>query len=301
MAQRAYDQARSMYEPGDPEVRARANELIAAQQGVLAASRAVDQASDKLDEVSTKFWDVQHQYQAQRNDLNDTLRAKYINAPEGPSTLKMTPTVLERDATGYPVATPMAAADVPKSWGEGSGIAQQIVGKGGVNEDQSGRAGGQIPFHPMQPGDPNSRNGRSYCNYQQGVTMAPGTENSTWTAVHETAHYMEDSIPGMYARVQEHINSRTQGEAYQPLAKLTGAGYDADEVSKPDSFADAYMGKDYGGKADEFISMSVQKMYEDPVGFAKADPQSYNFTMGLFQEARANGGFVQPSVKQASV
>ena len=292
MALNALGQAQRMYEPNDPEIAQRQAEYNAADQKFVQANAALDRANAGLDKASDQFWATRHEISAAKESLNDDLRAKYINAPEGPATLKMAPSVVDTSA-GYRQFVPMTETPPPQ-WGQGVQVANEIFGKGAINESQRG----EVPFHPMQPGDPLSTNGRAYCNFKEGVTMSAGDDKGT--AVHETGHFFEDSIPGMYARVNEHIQSRTQGETYQPLKTLTGHNYADNEIAKPDDFAHPYMGKDYGGHADEFISMSTQKLYEDPIGFAKSDPQSYNFVMGLFQEARANGGFVQPSAKQAS-
>jgi hypothetical protein len=60
----------------------------------------------------------------------------------------------------------------------------------------------------------------------------------------------------------------------------------------PGKFFDPYCGKVYADEAQthatEVLTMGVQRMVEDPHGFAKEDPGYFKFT--LAQLRRRNGG-----------
>ena len=42
-----------------------------------------------------------------------------------------------------------------------------------------------------------------------------------------------------------------------------------------------YTGKEYPDKATEIVSMGLELLYEDPYNFAKADPEFFDFIMGI--------------------
>lgn len=57
-------------------------------------------------------------------------------------------------------------------------------------------------------------------------------------------------------------------------------------ITRKDNFKDPYCGKDYidrRGKrvATEILSMGVQMLFTDPVGFAKDDREYFDFVVGV--------------------
>lgn len=116
------------------------------------------------------------------------------------------------------------------------------------------------------------------------------THSGVATVVHEMGHFFEDTIPGWNAKAVNFLNARTQGQSARSLNALTReGGYSRDEVSKPDNFIHPYMGKIYktigsglySRQPTEIISMGMEYLYKDPVGFAQADPEYFNFMVGL--------------------
>jgi hypothetical protein len=97
--------------------------------------------------------------------------------------------------------------------------------------------------------------------------------------VHEAAHWLEESDPKIHAKVQKFFESRTAGEKWQKLSELTGnSNYGDNEVAKPDKWPRPYMGKKTNSdKNSEILSMGMEMMYRDPVGFAKKDPEYFAF------------------------
>lgn len=97
--------------------------------------------------------------------------------------------------------------------------------------------------------------------------------------IHEAAHWLEESDPKIHAKVRDFFEKRTAGENWQKLSKLTGnKNYRDDEVAKPDKWPRPYMGKKTkSDKNSEILSMGMEMMYKDPIGFAKKDPEYFAF------------------------
>jgi len=230
---------------------------------------------------------------AERAALGAEMRAKYVNAPSGPGEIgldaKESQFVQRPDGTWVQDVAKSMTGEPPAAWRDGMKAVNEMIG----NAVPAGSPTATV--RTMDEHDPWYNSARSYHNDFFGVTMHP--EASTSTMVHEMGHWVESHVPGATAAIWDHIDSRTQGETNRSLQLLTGnPGYNSDEVAKPDKFADPYMGKEYNRRASEFLSMSLQHMYEDPVGFAKKDPQSFDFTNQLLAQARAFGNVPSPKM-----
>jgi hypothetical protein len=98
------------------------------------------------------------------------------------------------------------------------------------------------------------------------------------TIVHEVAHTIEMKN----SRIQERANAwrdrRTKGEKEILLSEATGnLNYREEEKTKPDGFFSPYIGKSYKSGATEVVSMGIERMFNDPAGFAKEDPDMFDF------------------------
>lgn len=104
------------------------------------------------------------------------------------------------------------------------------------------------------------------------------------TYVHEMAHAIEQQT-GWVAEARRFILSRSKNEALKKLSDLyPDAGYGPNEWAFEDKFRNAYMGRWYAkGEATEIISMGLQWMYEDAVGFARQDPEYFDFITKLIR------------------
>jgi len=134
-----------------------------------------------------------------------------------------------------------------------------------------------------------------YESRPDATSQAPGGyvmmgNGSAGTVVHELGHYLERVYPDVTASSIAWRNARTAGE---PLVKLQtlfpGAGYDSWEVTRPDAFVHPYVGKDYGNRATEVLSMGLQRLMEDPLKFARDDPGHFDYTVSVLDRIR-NGG-----------
>jgi SPP1 gp7 family putative phage head morphogenesis protein len=96
---------------------------------------------------------------------------------------------------------------------------------------------------------------------------------------HELGHWIEDKHPDVLVDAKDFLARRTIGEAAVKLSDITGySGFEDSEVSKPDKFFDAYIGKEYPN-ATEVISMGVEAFMVDPVGFYEKDPEHFELIL----------------------
>jgi len=116
-----------------------------------------------------------------------------------------------------------------------------------------------------------------YSNYRREIAISgDGKSHSFATAVHEVGHRMEDKHKGILDAESKFYSRRTKGEEL----KWLGSGYAKYEVTRKDKFIDAYMGKDYGGRAYELVSMGFQYAYTEPLTLAK-DKDMQTWIYGL--------------------
>ncbi|MFZ9959768.1 MAG: hypothetical protein ACO3GP_05200, partial [Candidatus Limnocylindrus sp.] len=115
---------------------------------------------------------------------------------------------------------------------------------------------------------------------------------------HELGHILEESDPYVEEMVQTFLNYRVGGEKPQSLRKVTGLDYRETETGRKDNFdrffdtASAwYVGKEYD-KNSEILSMGLQALYSDPVGFMEKDPEYAQFVISVLQykESAKNRG-----------
>lgn len=191
--------------------------------------------------------------------LTKDIREKHIyyqGPPAQPNTIVQATTTADRDI-----------------WSEGLEEFRKIVGKG------AGADGKTVTIKPaVQPAGVND--GRSfYRDSEKAVHMDPGS-NTVRTVVHELGHWLE-SNGGWQDEVQGHLARRTTGEAATQLP--LDRGFRLGEVSRPDRFYHAYMGKDYGGRASELLSMALEHLYTDPLEFARKDPETFDWAMNVLR------------------
>lgn len=112
------------------------------------------------------------------------------------------------------------------------------------------------------------------------------SSDSAGVAIHEYTHFLESNNKKMIDNSIAFLEYRTKGEQVQSLRKLTGINYGGGEESKPDKFFNPYCGKMYSmsgqyknAYATELMSMGVQRLFEDPKGFAKEDREYFDFVI----------------------
>jgi hypothetical protein len=165
-----------------------------------------------------------------------------------------------------------------QSWDSGSQWLSGLVGKGAAGED--------LPAFQTRAAE----NGRAYyTNISHTVSL--GAENSdigAAVAAHEISHGIEWKLPGVQQACQEFLEHRLKGQKPQKLKEAIGPEYGDDEEGANDDFARAfskddawYVGKRYPLGSTEILSMGVEKLYSDPVNFARHDPEYCAFVVGV--------------------
>lgn len=118
--------------------------------------------------------------------------------------------------------------------------------------------------------------------------------------VHEMGHWMEDEVPEAAQRIREFLKRRAGNERLSPLSKFEGRGYDSNEFGVKDQFISPYIGKYYvpGTRiegelpnwervyASEVLSMGLQYMCENPVKFAREDPEMFDLIFDILRMGR---------------
>jgi hypothetical protein len=121
--------------------------------------------------------------------------------------------------------------------------------------------------------------------YGMNGTVYLEKDSGTRVVVHELGHWLEDYDPAIHKQAVAFLERRTAGESVKSLADiLPGASYDPSEIVKVDKFSNPYMGKIYtGNRATEIISMGLERLYTDPLGFAQEDPDYFDFIWNLIR------------------
>lgn len=105
------------------------------------------------------------------------------------------------------------------------------------------------------------------------------------TCVHELGHAVEKQKPGVQQATEAFLKYRVGDEPLTDLAEKFG-GYEPGEWGRKDNFDRVfgdnsvayYVGKSYGATGNtELVSMGLEKLYTDPVGFAQSDPEYFQF------------------------
>ena len=104
------------------------------------------------------------------------------------------------------------------------------------------------------------------------------------TKIHEIGHIIEFSDPEIKKKANDFLEKRTKGDKPKKLRDVTGIkGYGDKEITKEDKFFDPYVGKIYRSGDTEIVSMGLQRLYEDPVGFAVADPEYFDLIIDIIR------------------
>lgn len=100
--------------------------------------------------------------------------------------------------------------------------------------------------------------------------------------VHEVGHVLEYHDPSVLQSSLAFLDRRTAGKPLQSMSELTGdPGFKDYERGRDGGFIHPYVGKDYGRKATEVMSMGLEEMHRDPIRFARADPDHFAHTYSV--------------------
>lgn len=110
------------------------------------------------------------------------------------------------------------------------------------------------------------------------------------TAIHEMAHSLEFQSKKLSKKTKSFLKSRADGEQAQKLSVLTGISrYSPREIAFRDKWEEnggsVYTGKVYHGDGTEIISMGLERLYANPMKFAKDDPEYFDFLIKVLQHS----------------
>jgi tetratricopeptide (TPR) repeat protein len=136
---------------------------------------------------------------------------------------------------------------------------------------------------------PSTQEQRDYCHPQH---IALSRDTKAEVAVHELGHGLDNELALSRSKAgesaREFLDYRVGDEKPVPMRDVSPGGkYGADEMGRKDRFDEVfdrnsayYTGKAYGGDSSEVTSMGVQQLYNDPVHFARKDPEYLKFLLG---------------------
>jgi hypothetical protein len=124
----------------------------------------------------------------------------------------------------------------------------------------------------------NLYDGRAYVSGDKHIFLTEYSSKST--VVHELGHVLEGVDYRIEKAAVDFLKRRIAGyEQTEKLSEVTGnSAYKNSEVTVADNFMHPYMGKIYPGfKSTEIMSMGMQLFFDDPVKFARDDPDMFRF------------------------
>jgi hypothetical protein len=147
------------------------------------------------------------------------------------------------------------------------------------------------PGNAIDPVTWNAKSGVRAFARQSDYSIEISTTGETKTMVHEMGHHLEFSVPGVKNAAQEFLSHRVGNQPLQKLKDLfPNCNYETWETGRDDDFAKAfggnqnsawYAGKHYNPGWTEIVSMGVERLYEDPIAFARGDPEYCQFIIGV--------------------
>ena len=125
-----------------------------------------------------------------------------------------------------------------------------------------------------------------YLPVTKSLTVGPRVS----TAIHEMSHSLEFQSKKLSKKTKSFLKKRANGEQAQKLSVLTGISrYEAREIAFKDKWEDlggsVYTGKLYNNDGTEIISMGMERLYANPLKFAKEDPEYFDFLIQVLQHS----------------
>jgi hypothetical protein len=176
-------------------------------------------------------------------------------------------------------------------WSKGPAVAARKLAREWIHAKVARTDGQSPPYgdHEISLIWNHAPKSRGWANSGNKRLEVPSEGNAALT-VHEMGHHVEFRIDGVFKAAKEFLEYRVKGQALKKLNELfPGSGYKDDEFGRDDEFGKAfgagttaswYVGKHYDG-ATEIVSMGLEKLYTDPVEFARKDPEYCKFIIGI--------------------
>lgn len=248
----AYDSAIT-----DDVVRERRRDLRQAERDYRAVQESISTTEDEVAEINNKIFDLDEKYRQQAHELLKT---------KNPTTIEDIDLYVDNAFLGH--QADMIRADVRTAL---SMIDQSALGP--LNEFYGSPAPGRrVRVDVKVNNNPATRS--HFDPSVHNINLDLGHVARRYVTVHEMGHWLEAKNPALAKKGVDFRKRRTAGEQLTHL----GPGYDANEYAYRDKFKDHYVGKDYGTDAhSEVISMGMQYLFQDPLTFARDDPDYFDF------------------------
>ncbi len=131
--------------------------------------------------------------------------------------------------------------------------------------------------------------GRAY--YDPATATAFVRNGEAAITVHELAHHIECTTPGIFEQCRAFLLSRAKpGEQPRRLSAITGNyNFRPSEIAIEDEWVarggNVYAGKVYPDpiRATEILSVGLERLYREPAKFARDDPQFFKFILGVLR------------------
>ena len=176
---------------------------------------------------------------------------------------------------GITVSRPPPAS-VREAVNQGVAFINRLVGPGASWLPQASAR--EVSFKTM------ARGGRAHYNGGGVVTLARG--DYSHAVVHELGHYLEECLAGVQAQRATWFAKRVEGQVPTRLTDHNGraaSSHGQPEWGFVDSFREHYVGKVYKDLYSEVIAMGCEYLHDDPVAFAKADPDHFRFIIAALK------------------
>lgn len=233
--------------------------------------RKARQILAKLEDIHKRFRELQERKVAilredsntQYNAVSEKLRSR-VQDPQAIVVTEYTDSVSERAKTNV---------------GRTLELLEGVLQRGSV---------GLPPFRVYV--DPNKPHRASYSYLLGNAVHLPEMSCDISSAIHELMHGVEANSPEIIQAIQEFRRGRIGDEKGVDLGNRFGLAYSTGEIGYKDRFDLAfqgdeysayYTGKKYDSLSTEILSMGVEKLYEDPSGFARRDPEFCAFIVGI--------------------
>jgi hypothetical protein len=124
--------------------------------------------------------------------------------------------------------------------------------------------------------------------FHRAGVISINTRTTASTSAHEITHATEQQAPSVLAKALAFLKQRAGNEPLKTLRSLTGIKkYGAGEYAWEDDFkkrgGSHYMGKTYGARATEILTMGIERLHADPMEFYLADRTYFEFVVSTLQ------------------
>lgn len=268
------------------------------------------------EQAANDAWWAAHKERKQKQEamdkLNESVRAELLTQLKTDNGVKVEPEMAQRRSWWNPLGTVIKSKDEVATENKGGEHEELMKKSVECNERAVSYAkellGSIVESHgepiPVEVGF--SGSGRAFMRTASGTKLLGNQKpiiglgiktrdnDAQDSAIHELGHLLEESIPGIKEQTAAFLEYRLGDEKPVDLGTVPGGEDMRGEKGRKDNFDRAfdevcayYVGKTYSGGATEVLSMGLEKLHRDPVGFMATDPEFAGFIIGLLRRAKS--------------